>query len=62
MSIIHIFFGSETTVPKFRKRLYGTTDLIGKIFLHYIILVHNVNYLIDTQYAMHIIAYIINGH
>lgn len=31
MSVVHIFFGAETTVPKFRKRLYGTTDLIGKI-------------------------------
>ncbi len=30
MSVVHIFFGAETTVPKFRKRLYGTTDLIGK--------------------------------
>lgn len=30
MSIVHIFFGADTTVPHFRKRLYGTTDLIGK--------------------------------
>ncbi|CAL8109591.1 unnamed protein product [Orchesella dallaii] len=29
MSILHIFFGSETTVPKLRKRLYGNTDLIA---------------------------------
>jgi hypothetical protein len=29
MSIVHIFFGSDTTVPKLRKRLYGTTELIA---------------------------------
>lgn len=29
MSVIHIFYGSETTVPKFRKRLFGITDLIA---------------------------------
>jgi hypothetical protein len=29
MSIVHIFFGSDTTVPKLRKRLYGPTDLIA---------------------------------
>lgn len=29
MAVVHIFFGAESTVPKFRKRLYGTTDLIG---------------------------------
>lgn len=29
MSVVHIFFGAESTVPKFRKRLYGTTDLIA---------------------------------
>lgn len=29
MAIVHVFFGSETTVPRYRKRLYGVTDLIG---------------------------------
>ncbi|CAL8109590.1 unnamed protein product [Orchesella dallaii] len=29
MSIVHIFLGSDTVVPKYRKRLYGATDLIA---------------------------------
>lgn len=29
MSIVHIFYGSDTTVPKLRTRLYGPTDLIA---------------------------------
>lgn len=29
MSILHIYYGSQSTVPKLRKRLYGATDLLG---------------------------------
>lgn len=38
MSVVHIFFGADTTVPKLKKRLYGTSDLVGKhvkIMTHY---------------------------
>lgn len=29
MSIVHVFFGSDTVVPKLRKVQFGITDLIG---------------------------------
>jgi len=29
MSIVHLYFGADTTVPKLRQRMYDDVDLIG---------------------------------
>jgi len=35
LSLINIYFGQDSTVPKFRKRIAGTTDLIGSFHSPY---------------------------
>jgi hypothetical protein len=35
MSIVHLYFGADTTVPKLRRRMYDDVDLIGMFYNYF---------------------------